>query len=261
MRYARHHKEEQEILGRLLSQSDSIPDAWREFLQRYSNLFLKIIWQFEKDRDRVMDIYLQVCTKFARNEFAVLRTFNAEFGQNPPTFTTWLGAIVRNVCIDVHRGAHGRRRFPKALLRLSDFERRVFDFHYWRGYSYEEIEQRLSIARNGKVADALERIEQVLARAPGHGREEFATPVFVPYHDDISGVTPVEEETIPDEETVGRWLRVLDPLERLAVRLRFWEDMPASEIADVLHVVPKSRIYTILKNALATLRAHAVTFE
>jgi len=52
------------LLERLAKGGAESDAAWKEFLRDYSNLFLKVIWQFEKDREKVMDTYLYVCIDF-----------------------------------------------------------------------------------------------------------------------------------------------------------------------------------------------------
>ena len=48
------------LLRELLSAGRRSAQVWKELLRKYSNLFLKIIWQFEKDVDAVMDRYLYI---------------------------------------------------------------------------------------------------------------------------------------------------------------------------------------------------------
>jgi len=248
---------ELELLDRLLSSSEGVETAWKEFLQKYSNLFLKTIWEFEKDRDDVMDKYVYVCSKFAERDFAVLRKFRKEYGKNPPTFATWLRAILRNMCVDAYRSAHGRRRYPKALMAMSADDRSIFAMHYWRGLSVEEIQQELQVRKNGStqdVYDVLKKIENSLLRLPEEPLGGGAR--FVPYAEHLAAI---DEEDVPevDVDALERWLSKLESRDRLILRLRFWEDIPALEIARVLKISPEGQIYSILRKSLVDLRKHA----
>lgn len=246
-----------ELLARLLSERESAPDAWKEFLQRYSNLFLKVIWQFEKDRDTVMDRYLHVCSKFAKRDFAVLRKFKQQCGKNPPKFTTWLGAVVRNMIVDAYRSAQGRRRIPKALLRFPNLDKKVFELYYWRGFTIEEIDQELGARTNGlngSITDTLERLEASLLRPPPNPSIAPMT-IRIPYDDE--SVVMTRTEAAVDQETLDRWLNHLSTDERLLIQLKFWDDLSVEEIGEVLKIASEERIQELLKNALKNLRAIA----
>lgn len=244
------------LLERLLA-GDSSAASWREFLTRYSNLFLKIIWQFEKDRDAVMEMYLRICSKLAENEFKVLQKFRLGSGLAETDFSMWLGAVVRNMCIDAYRARRGRKRLPRAVSKLPPLDREVFVLYYWKGYTVEETEHFLKGRMNGRIPDcaaAVARIERALTRAvaPRHLRQP-AKPV--PFEESL--YQPVEENDILDVSRVEGWLGVLPPIDRLVVRLRFWEDMSLSEIAKLLEITPGRKIYTILQNALKLMRTAA----
>jgi DNA-directed RNA polymerase specialized sigma24 family protein len=247
------------LLRELLSAGRRSARAWKELLRLYSNLFLKIIWQFEKDIDAVMDRYLYICTRLAANDFAVLRRYKKLEGGDAPQFVHWLAVVVRNFCVDAHRAEHGRRRLPKALLRLPEFDRKVFQLYYWDGASTDEIARQLEQSTNGSptaVDEALQRIERVLLRIP---ESSGTTPLTIAYDDEVAEMarTDVDEPSADIEAAIDRWLNALPPQERLVVRFKFWEDMTARQIARLLKIDPEHRVYTILQNALKTLRKHA----
>ncbi|HWP83410.1 MAG TPA: sigma-70 family RNA polymerase sigma factor [Bacteroidota bacterium] len=239
------------ILGRLLSGGAESKEAWEEFLRSYSNLFLKVIWQFEKNHDAVMETYLHVCSRFADRNFAILRRFRKHHGENPPKFSTWLAAVVRNMCVDEFRKEHGRRRYPKALLALSEIDRKVFALYYWHGYSISEIDTQLQSRRNGlqeSAADSLARIESSLLRLPAERSSSDPRTVRFDENTFIG-----EPEGFPPE-AMERWLSVLSTEERLVVRLTFWEEVPPSEIARTAGIAPESRLSDLLRSALRKLR-------
>lgn len=242
---------DQIILAHLLSARGStsamVDCAWKEFLRRFSNLFLKIIWQFEKDRDRVMEMYLEVCSRLASNHFHILQRYAAA-QENAPTLATWLAAVVRNMCVDRYRAEHGRRRFPKALLRMSDLERRVFSLYYWSGASLEEIQHQIPKAESAAVI--LDRIEQSLFRPVAPFVNNSIT--HLSYDDNTHALNENRTDAAPIE--VEDALNVLSTQERLVVRMRFWEDMSTEVIAGMTGIQPESRVETILRTALLKLR-------
>jgi DNA-directed RNA polymerase specialized sigma24 family protein len=241
---------DKELLRRLFSER-SPSQAWEEFLRNYSNLFLKIIWQFEKNHDVVMERYLHVCKRFTENNFAILRKFSAEYRENPPKLSTWLAAIVRNICVDLFRKEHGRRRYPKALLALSEIDRKVFELYYWQGYSVSDIDAQLQRRKNGAhrhAADSLARIESSLLRLPT-GRP-YGKPSTVRF---IEEAFVAETEEFP-AEVVERWLSVLSGDERIVIRLKFWEDLTLAEIVKITGITPESLVTDIVESALKKLK-------
>lgn len=245
-----------ELLTRLLSGQQRSAEAWREFLEAYSNLILKIAWQFERDRDKVMELYVRICSRLAEGDFGVLRTFRRGHSERAPKFTTWLAAVVRNLCIDAHRSARGRKRMPGALLRAPAVERTVFELYYWRGFSLEEIERHLATQRNGSadsVAEILERIEARLLRIPA--TPAMAQVVHLSY-DDRYPAPEADDAPAIDPETLDQWLSKLPADHRLVVQLAFWEDLTPEELGIALRMTARQAT-TLLREALNNLRTIA----
>lgn len=244
---------DEDILRQLLSSGTTA--AWEMFLRRFSNLILKIVWQFEKDYDEAMEKYLFVCRKLAVKDFAVLRKYEHRSDKAAPRFTTWLAAVTQNFCIDAHRATHGRRQLPRAILRLNEFDREVFRLYYWKGYSLEELEQQLSgRANHNAVADSLERIQSA-----GVWMTQAIRPTFVPLDEEDArfGSNEVEHDAREMLSWLERWLDDLDDRARMVVRLWFWENMTGREIAEAMRIAPEQRVYTLLRTTLARLREHA----
>lgn len=244
--------DEKSLLERLLS-LQSHAELWAEFLRRYSNLFFKVIWQHERDHGAAVEKYLYVCTKFAENDFARLRKFRTEYGPRAPKLSTWLVSVTRNLCVDAHRSTHGRRRYPAALLRMSEFERDVFRLCYWEGYSINEIQHMLETRHGSEsVSDAMDRIDATIGERP----TTQGSPEFVQFDGDTHGG---HADEIPDvfSDDNPEWLSVLEEQERLVVRLRFWEDMAAREIGKILNLQSEQKVYAIMHKALEKLRASA----
>lgn len=241
--------DERTLLDRLLH-SESGAEAWAEFLRRYSNLFFKVIWQHERDHDDAVEKYLFVCAKFAENDFARLRKFQTDYSARAPKFSTWLAAVTRNLCIDAHRAAHGRRRFPAALLRMSDFARDVFRLYYWEGRSNDEVVNALT-ADPSSISETLDQIQTAIGEAPARSPLEYVR------FDDNRVFENAENLYDGSGEEVTEWLDLLEERERIVVRLKFWEDMSAAEIVEILDLQSEQQIYSIMHTAMKKLRTHA----
>jgi DNA-directed RNA polymerase specialized sigma24 family protein len=78
-------------------------------------------------------------------------------------------------------------------------------------------------------------------------------------------IVPLEEETGVEQnehaDHVVEWFetssRRLSDQERLAIRLRFWEDLTAAEIGSILKIQPLRKVYTLLENSLKKLQHDA----
>ncbi|HED08370.1 MAG TPA: sigma-70 family RNA polymerase sigma factor [Ignavibacteria bacterium] len=244
------------LLGMLLDENEEHDVDWKEFLRRFSNLILKVIWQLEKDKDEVMNKYLVVCTKLAENKFSILRKYIENHTQKSPKFTTWLVVVVRNICIDEHRAMHGRKRFPKALLALSELDRKVFELYFWKGYSEEEIGNIIN--KNDKtilISESIALIEKSLKRSRDYIYNNNS-PVKTIRYDDEKLYAEYEErnDSNESEKLLEKWLSELNETERLIIRLKFWEDLSVKEIAGILKTLSEQKIYSIIRKAFETLR-------
>ena len=248
------------LLHRLFSEDAvAVEYAWKEFLRRYSDLILKVIWQFERDVDAAMEKYVYVCTHLAEGEFARLRKYRPERHAVPPKLSTWLTIVVKNLCVEQYRVKQGRRRFPRALDQLPAFDRKVFRLYYWKGYTAHEIVQILEgeVSRNGySVTEALDRIK-ALALRPSKTWVDGPPTTFIPFSEQYhreDGNPSLQTEALAFSEAC---LEALTSEERLVVRLRFWEDLSAPNIAALLHGPTPRQVYTILERALKKMRRWA----
>lgn len=79
--------------------------AWDAFLAEYSGLLLHAIRRLGSEHDEVMDRYAFVLEALQRDRYSRLRKFSVD-GRG--SFTTWLVAVVRRLCVDAHRSKYGR---------------------------------------------------------------------------------------------------------------------------------------------------------
>lgn len=255
------HRDSSEIflLDRLYQGGTIAETAWRDFLDRYSKLILKVIWQFEHDRDEVMEKYLHVCEKLIQNDFDILRKFTPNERDNPPKFTTWLSIVVKNLCIEKHRKETGRKRLPRAILRMSEIDQTVFKLYYWKGYSTEEIEQYL-INKHGDsstgdtAVESLERIQSIITSKGVSGRNDKMTRIS--YDDEYSYPDTMLTNENNEEYMSGidAFLDIFTSREKLVFRLRIWEDMSVPDIAKIVNISSDRKIYSILQKIMSELR-------
>lgn len=226
--------------------------AWEEFLRRFSKLILKVIWKYENDYDKVMEAYLFICEKLTYNNFAVLRKYRDDFDHASPKFITWLMAVTKNICVDLYRKSNGRRRYPKSIQRLPREDRLFFELYYWKGLPMTEIAETLGLnngIKGNAISDKLNTINDALIRTP-KTPEVVKTIVFdestFPVNNDL-------EESDPTAE-MEKWIEELPVTEKIILRLRFWENLSAREIAEILDIEPYVKVYTMINSSLKKLR-------
>jgi len=239
------------LLKKLLDDRKNKEELWAEFVRRFTKLILKIAWQYENDKEKVMDKYLWVLTKLSANDYAILCKFNNNSAKQTPKFTTWLVVVINNLCIDEHRSSHGRRRFPKALTQMIEKERKIFELYYWKNYSVEEISHTLSLDLN-VVGDILEKINETLT---GHRNNAInVNKVEFTLLNEFNIPSDFNNNENEFEILMEEWISKLTTEEQTVIRLRFWEDLSVKDIAQITGFNNEQKIYTLLRNALNTLR-------
>lgn len=239
--------------------------AWQTFLRTYSTLIIRVVRHHADDERRVMDIYVFVCEKLSESGFRRLRKFRID---GTASFSTWLTTVIRNLCIDWHRGAHGRRRPSAILSQLSDIETFVFREMYERGRTKIEclnsvpdqfghlterdldsinarIHSLLTPSRRWKLANRYPTVVPLdeLPRADARQPNAFGG-------DNPQSLALSAEETARLERAIAG----LNTDERLAIRLRFQEDLTLDQIAGVLGLSSKYRVRILMNGALSKIR-------
>ena len=79
--------------------------AWEHFLAEFSPLLLHVARLTPGDHDSVMNKYVFMIDALRKDQCRRLRAYS-EDGRG--TFTTWLVAVGRRLCIDEHRTRYGR---------------------------------------------------------------------------------------------------------------------------------------------------------
>jgi len=243
-------------------------EAWTEFLEEYSVLIFQVVRHFDRDLDRASDCFQFVCEKLSEDRFRRLLRFKP---QGTASFSTWLRAVVRNLCLDWRRKEFGRPRMFRSISRLSIFDQEVFRCVYERGVSAAEtfhlLQSKFSDVTSERVTESRDRIEQELStkqrwllgvrsvrRAPGVGKT-FETAEVAPLEIPDPGPDP-EAQTLLEERrgALDRALGRLSKGERLLVRLRFEQELTLEQIAKLLDLGNAQRADRQIKDILARLR-------
>lgn len=243
-------------------------EAWGQFLDGYSTTILQVVRHVERDADFVPDCFQFVCERLSANSFRRLRKFRPE---GPAVFSTWLRAVVRNLCLDWRRKQFGRTRFFKSISRLSVFDQEVFRHLYERRVSFDETFQSLRSTfpdiTHTRLAESRGRIDQELTKRQrqlldarlsqqasrmGASLDETATPhVNVPDpapNPEIHAV--IKERAAILRQALGR----LPPHERLLIRLRFEQELTLEQVARLLGLGNAQRAERQIKGVLEKLR-------
>lgn len=219
--------------------------AWCAFLDRYSGLIYHVVGSFDRDPDRRGNCFLFVCEELAAGDFRRLRKFDQD---GRAAFSTWLCAVVHNLCLDWHRKESGRHRVFGSVARRSATDQLLFEVVFRRGLSAEEARQELS--RRGvelSFAAVEERIfelrrclssrqlwllssgKTVLHSLDGEEEERHILEVPDP--------SPDPEALVALREThqhVSAALASLTDSDRLLIRLRYQEGLTLQQVAKLV---------------------------
>ena len=249
--------------------SDEQEAGWARFLEEYSPLIFQVVRHFERDDDRALDCFQFVCQQLVKDRFRRLRRFDPD---GPASFSTWLRAVVRNLCLDNRRKEFGRLRIFRSVSKLSVFDQEVFRHIYERGNSVEETVLLLAPSfpdlRPSHVGESVERINKELTanqrwRLSARMRLMPSKTEAAPKEADKSRLE-LQQDPRPDPETqavlqeertaLRRVLNRLSKRERLLVRLRFEEELTLEQIARLLDLGNAQRADRQVKDILARLR-------
>jgi RNA polymerase sigma factor (sigma-70 family) len=243
-------------------------DAWAEFLEEYSVLIFQVARYFERDIDSASDCFQFVCEKLSEDRFRRLLRFKPE---GVASFSTWLRAVVRNLCRDWRRKEFGRPRIFRSISRLSSFDQEVFSCVYERGVSAEEtlhqLRSKFPAVTSERVAESRDRIGRKLTtkqrwllsirsrRRPQETNTTFEEVEAAPL--ELADHRPdPEAQTLLAERraALDRALDHLSKRERLLVRLRFEQELTLEQIAKLLDLGNAQRADRQIKDILARLR-------
>lgn len=219
--------------------------VWCAFLDHHSGLIYHVVESFDRDPDHRGNCFLFVCEQLAANDFRRLRKFD-QGGR--ASFSTWLCAVVRNLCLDWHRKENGRHRVFGFVARRSATDQLLFELVFRRGLPAEEARQELS--RRGvelSFAAVEERIcklrrclssrqlwllssgNTVLQSLEGEAEQSYT---FEP-----TDPSPDPEALVALQEThkhVSAALASLSESDRLLIRMRYQEGLTLQQVAKLV---------------------------
>jgi len=215
--------------------------AWCAFLDRYSGLIYHVVLSFDRDPDRSGNCVLFVCEQLSASDFRRLRKFDQS---GRATFSTWLCAVVRNLCLDWHRKEHGRHRVFGSIARRSALDQLLFEIVFKQGLSADEAREELG--RRGielSYAAVEERIcelrrclssRQLWLLSSGNTVQDSIDEEEGTYVIEPADPAPDPEALAALREThkhVSAALTSLSDSDRLLVRLRYQEGLTLQQVA------------------------------
>lgn len=219
--------------------------AWCVFLDRYCGLIYQVVRSFDRDPDRSGNCFLFVCEQLSASDFRRLRKFDP-FGR--ASFSTWLCAVSRNLCLDWHRKQYGRNRAFGSVARRSATDQLLFELVFRRHFTSEEAREELS--RRGfelSFSAVEEKIGEL--RACLSSRQLWllssGNAVLEPFDSEEAGACVVEpadpaldpEALVALREThqqVSAALASLNDSDRLLIRLRYQEGLTLQQVAKLV---------------------------
>ena len=242
-------------------------EAWRLFLDEYAALVLQVVKHIERDPDFVPDCFQFVCEQLTAKSFQRLKKFQPD---GPAVFSTWLRAVVRNLCLDWHRKRFGRFRLFKSISRLSGFDQEVFRHLYERQLPIDDAFQALRsiyptlthaqlVESSARISSSLTAKQSRLlaARMSHQAPRTDADPVHAAAREVVLDPAPNPEVVALQNERVQslrQALRGLTPRDRLLIRLRYEQELTLEQVAGLLDLGNAQRVERQIKTVLARLR-------
>lgn len=243
-------------------------EAWAEFLEVFSPLILQLVRLFEREPDHVADCFLFVCQQLSRKRFRRLRCFRPE---GPAAFSTWLRAVVRNLCLDWHRKEFGRQRIFESIARLPGLDREVFHSIYEQGIPLEEVflllRTRFPSLTMRKMSEIADRIQQSFTPRQ-RWLMSTRNPKVEALETHLANGEQVLQQEIPDtgpdpealailserRAALARALSNLGKPEGLLIRLRFEQGLTLEQLGRVTKLGDAQSVDRKIKHILERLR-------
>jgi len=216
--------------------------AWTAFLHRYTPLIMGVARQYRHNGQSLHDCYLFVCEKLVDDDFRRLRAWRRHGNLN---FTSWLRAVVANLCVDWYRRTHGRQRPFSTVADLTGPDRLVYTQRFELGASFRECHEAVAVAypqlTELDVALIIRRINRLLTPQQHWAlanRQRQAVSLDEP---EILHATELAQEAwdTPEELAAAAQqkrrlqaaLRQLPTRQRLLLKLRYQQGLSLKEVA------------------------------
>jgi len=256
-----------DLLERLFS--GRVDSAWSEFLARYSPLILHVIRRHEADHDRAAECFIHVCGALSDAGFRRLRSYRPD---GPARFSTWLMAVVANLCVDRRRKEQGRVRPFLSISRLPELDQQVFRSVYIRGMSrlqcLEMLAPRfpgLTAARIGEINARLFKLLTPQQRWQLGTRDALLNPAVLGAASEDGDLStqvatpgPGPDEAAAESQEVERLQQAMSRLpaeQRLLLRLRYEQGLTLAEVARLTGQPDPFRTNRRIQSALDALAA------
>lgn len=247
--------------------------AYRELLERFTPLLLRMIRRFMRDPDEIMEVYTAICERLRASDFQALRRFHTG-----SELTPWLSVVVANACRDRFRKRRATSSPNSVLSKLDERERLIFKYYYQERLPHEDIAELLGGKHGGAcspldVIQAIAKINELLTvkkrwmllAALNSNRPQLSIDEMSEYGFEPSGEDPAADDALErDRHLVDRLNAALETLDRedqLLVMLRYEQGMNAQDIAGVMHYESHKYVYTRLRTITNRLRRYMEAAE
>jgi RNA polymerase sigma factor (sigma-70 family) len=253
--------------GALLEQlrSADAEIAWREFLASYSELIFGVVRTFARDTDGASDCFLYVCEKLAEKHYRRLLAFKPD---GSARFSTWIRAVVRNLCLDWLRSRFGRKQMFRSVASLPPLEQEIFASVFGCGLSIEQawldMREQGSEVPYGEFEDRAIRIRRLLTSrqlwllsSASTVIESLDSETAAPEVRDVVDPSPDPEKLALLRSihlAISKGLQELDEGDRLLLRLRFFQGLGLLEVAALVGLKDAQTADRRIRDALQKLR-------
>jgi len=256
-----------DLLERL--SSGRVDAAWREFLALYSPAIMRVIRRHVADDERAAECFAHVCGALSDTDFHRLRGYRPD---GPARFTTWLMAVVANLCVDWRRKVQGRVRPFLTVSRLPELDQQVFRSIFVsrmsRAQCLEALAPRFPGLNSARVAEINARLFVLLTpqqrwQLSARGAVLHpGVPGAASDHDDpscqVATPDPGPDEVAAESQELGQLREALSKLpaeQRLLLRLRYEQGMTLAEVARLTGQPDPFRANRRIQSALDALAA------
>ena len=198
--------------------------------------------------------YQEICLRLIEDGYRRIRAYDGT-----GSFGGFMLRIINNLCVDLIRERSGRRRLPAGIRRLPDLEQEVYRQLYWKNCPPDQLAAALAQGQvsnsTGDIARAVDVVRSALRKEHVNG-VSAADPVIslsqpadseqrnrlIEIEDELPN--PEERLFIQDAQAAldkasARLQIALDALPaemQVYVKLRFWEELPARDVARIMNL-------------------------
>ena len=243
--------------------------AWREFLEQHSPSIMRIVRRFERDEGRATDCFVHVCGELSNNGFRRLLSFRTD---GAARFSTWLAAVVANLCIDWRRNKYGRQRPVSAVAKLPEIDQLVYRYIFVRGMSRREclvaLQPRFPGLTDSVLAEVNARLFTTLAprqrwQLGARSAGTLSLDELSSEDGDAAAWQPTDDSALPDEQAgsqqeqdqLAAAMEQLPAQQRLLLRLRYEQELTLDEVARLTGLADPFRANRQIQAALKALAA------